>query len=177
VPGARAPTLAHRLEAALLGREIGEADLLARVDQKVLADQVLDLCLGRASKGIIGAPHVGELVLAPHEGMMRPESSEYFAGIGRERAVGMPEVVAQLEEPYSILGDMILRCCPDSRSPRCRGRADGPSACGRGRRSGTSPAAEVQREASCCSSVRVLVVKTIRNRRPFRVDRPPPPRD
>ena len=57
--------LAHRLEArALLVGEVGEAELLAREDLRVLADQVLDLGLGLVVERIVGRAHVGELGVA-----------------------------------------------------------------------------------------------------------------
>ena len=76
--------LAHRLEhRALLVGEVGEAERAARIDQRVLADQVLDLGLGLVVERVVGRAHVGELGVAALLVTMRADSSEYFAGIAR----------------------------------------------------------------------------------------------
>ena len=75
----------------------------ARMDQGVLADQILDLVLGPLVERVVGRAHVGELgVAAPRrddagrqEGMLRRDL--------RIRAVGVPEPVAQLEEPLAVV--------------------------------------------------------------------------
>jgi hypothetical protein len=44
----------------LLFRQIGEADRLARIDQRVLADEVLDFGLGALVERVIGGAHIAE---------------------------------------------------------------------------------------------------------------------
>jgi hypothetical protein len=57
--------LAHRGEAlALLLGEVGEAELLAREELRVLADQRLRLGPGLAVERVVGRAHVGELGVA-----------------------------------------------------------------------------------------------------------------
>src|SRR5262245_31303927 len=74
--------LAHRLEAfALLVREVGESELLAREDLRVLADQLADPVLGLPVEGVVGRAQVADLGVAPLEGTLRAWSSEYFAGV------------------------------------------------------------------------------------------------
>ena len=43
-----------------LRRQIGEPDRFARIDQRVLADQVLDFGLGAMIQRVIGGAHIGE---------------------------------------------------------------------------------------------------------------------
>ena len=66
----------HRTQPVLVaGRVVGEADLLARKDDGVFADQVFDLGLGRVVQRVVGGAHVGEFGVAALAGMTRPCSS------------------------------------------------------------------------------------------------------
>ena len=98
-------TLAHRPEGGdfLLG-QIGEADRLARIDQRVLADEVLDFGLGALVERVIGGAHVGELGVGTPGGNDAPREDRILRRHRPERAVRMPQPVAELEEPHTILG-------------------------------------------------------------------------
>src|SRR4029453_15196364 len=91
--------LAHRREArALLVGEVGEAELLAGEDLRVLADEIVDLPLGVRVERVVRRPHVGELRVAALGRDAVAVQDRVFRGPRLERAVGVPEAVAQGEE-------------------------------------------------------------------------------
>ena len=88
--------MAHRLHRhALVGQELGEAELPARIDQRVLADEILDLGLGRGVERVVGRAHVGELGVAAVGRDDAPAQDRILGRHGAERGVGMPQPVAQ----------------------------------------------------------------------------------
>ena len=64
-------------------------------------------------------------VLAPQEGMMRPESSEYFAGIGRKELSECQSRSPSLKNQTRSSADMMLPC----RSRLEKSAMPGPSRC------------------------------------------------
>src|SRR6516164_602629 len=96
--------LAHRLEGSdFLWRQIGEPDRLTRIDQGVLADQILDLSFGAGIERVIGGAHIGKLSVGAPGGQHAPGKQRVLRRDRAERAVGMPEPVAELEEPDPVL--------------------------------------------------------------------------
>ena len=91
--------LAHRPEhRPLLVRVVEHAERAARVHQRVLADQVLDQRLRGRVERVVGRAHVGELGVAAHR-IHHPGRQQRVLGRDRpERAVGVPEHVAEVEE-------------------------------------------------------------------------------
>ena len=96
--------LPHRLEAlALLLGEVEEADDLAREHLAVLAHHVLDFFLGLVVERIVAGAHVGELRVAT---LRRDADRAQQRVLGRrhlERAVGVPQPVADREQPPPVL--------------------------------------------------------------------------
>ena len=80
--------VAHRLHRhALVGQELGEAELAARIDQRMLADQILDLGLGRRRRAR-RRPRACRRTRCcrPSVVTMRPLRIEYLAGTTRNEA-------------------------------------------------------------------------------------------
>src|SRR5438094_670239 len=115
--------LAHRREArALLVGEVGEAELLARENLRVLADQVLDLGLRLVVQRVVGRAHVGELrVAAPGRDAARVQQ-RVLRRDRLERAVGVPEAVADGEEPAPVVAREHLMMLVEVRYVGERGR-------------------------------------------------------
>src|SRR5690242_18899984 len=96
--------LAHGLEAcALFIGELEEADLLARVDLRMLADQVIGLGFGLGRKGVVGGPHIGKLGVAAGGGNAARAQQRVLRRNNFERGVRMPESVPESEQPESIV--------------------------------------------------------------------------
>jgi hypothetical protein len=96
--------LAHRGKGTLLlRREVVEAQHTARIDQRMLAHQVLDLRLGAVIEVVIGGAHVGELGVAAVIGHGAAGQQGELGRHGAEAAVGMPELVAQVEHPPPVV--------------------------------------------------------------------------
>ena len=97
-------TLEHRLEArALLVGEVGEPQLLAGEDLRVLADQILDLGLGLGLEGVVGRGHVRELGVAAFGRNRAGVQQRVLRRDHLERAVGVPESIAEGEQPAAIV--------------------------------------------------------------------------
>src|SRR3989454_7851065 len=96
--------LAHRLEArTLLLGEVEEAELLAREDLRVLADQVLDLGPGLGVERVVGRAHVGELRVAALRRDRARVQDRVLRRDHLERAVGMPQPVADREQSPPVV--------------------------------------------------------------------------
>src|SRR5579863_995848 len=89
---------------ALFGREFGEADRLSRIDQRVLAHEILDLRLRLIVERIVGGAHVGELRLAAAGGNRPPREQGIFRRDRPVGAVGVPQAIGELEQPDPVLG-------------------------------------------------------------------------
>src|SRR5262249_45235718 len=73
--------LPHGREAvALLVGEVGEPDLLTRVELRVLADQLLDHAPRLVVEGVVGRRMSANSVFPPPEGTLRAGRIEYMAG-------------------------------------------------------------------------------------------------
>src|SRR5208282_3004607 len=97
--------LAHRPEGGnLLWCQLYKADRLARIDQRVLADEILDLGLGARVECVIGRAHVGELGVGTPGRDDPPGEDRILRGNRPERAVRMPQPVTELEEPHAVFG-------------------------------------------------------------------------
>jgi len=96
--------LQHRLEELLfLVGVIEEPERAARIHQRVLADQVVDLSLGLVVERIIGRAHVGELRVAALRVHHAGRQQRKFRGDRAERTVGMPEAVAEIEQMLAMI--------------------------------------------------------------------------
>src|SRR5438046_4203713 len=96
--------LAHRLEArTLLLGEVEEAELLAREDLRVLADQVLYLGPGLGVERVVGRAHVGELRVAALRGDRARVQDRVLRRDHLERAVGVPQPVADREQSPPVV--------------------------------------------------------------------------
>jgi hypothetical protein len=106
--GAHQP-VAHRLHRhALVGQELGEAELAARIDQRVLADEVFDLGLGRGIERVPGRAHVGELGVAARGGDDAPAQDRVLGRHDTERGVGVPQTVAQCRHAPLVVACQLL---------------------------------------------------------------------
>ena len=86
----------HRLHAvAFLVGEVGEAQLAARIDQRMLADQVLDLGLGRVVERVVGGAHVGELGVAAIARHDAAAQQRVACRHDAEGGIRMPQPVAE----------------------------------------------------------------------------------
>ena len=75
----------------------------------MLADQPRDLRLGAGVEARRQAPRMSaNSVLAPHDGMMRPESNEYLAGAGRKELSECQSRSPSLKNQTRSSADMIL---------------------------------------------------------------------
>ena len=94
--------LAHRPEhRPLLLRVVEHAERAARVHQRVLAHEVLDERLRVRVEIVVGRAHVGELRVAA-DGIHQARREQRILGGDRaERAVGMPEHVAEVEQAHA----------------------------------------------------------------------------
>ena len=98
--------LQHRLEHLLLFvGVIEEAERAARIHQRMLADHVLDLGLGLVVERVIGRAHVGEFGVAALRVHHPRRQQREFCRDRAERAVGMPQAVAEIEQ----MGAAVLR--------------------------------------------------------------------
>ena len=70
----------------------------------MLADEVLDLCLGALIKRVIGGAPVGEFGIGAPRRDDAPGKDRIFGRDGAERAVRMSQPLAELEEPHAVLG-------------------------------------------------------------------------
>src|SRR6516162_8671511 len=96
--GAHQP-LAYGLEALLfLLGEVEEAELLAREDLRVFADQVLDLDLRLGVERVVGRAHIREFRVAAARRNGPCVEQRVFRRDDLERAVRMPEAVADGKE-------------------------------------------------------------------------------
>jgi hypothetical protein len=88
--------LAHRPHRhALVGQELGEAELAARIDQRMLAHQVLDLGLGPGVECVVGGAHVGELGVRASLGHDSTAQDRILGRHGAERGVRVPQPIAE----------------------------------------------------------------------------------
>ena len=91
--------LQHRLEHLLfLVGVVEEAERAARIHQRVLADHVLDLGLGLLVECVVGRAHVGEFGVAAVRVHHPRRQQRELCRDRAERAVGMPEAVAEIEQ-------------------------------------------------------------------------------
>jgi hypothetical protein len=96
--------LAHRGEPGALGvGEIREAQDLARVDLGVLADEPLARGLRLRVEGVPPGAHVRELGVAAGRRNAVGVQQGVLRGGRLERAVGVPEPVAEREEPRAVV--------------------------------------------------------------------------
>ena len=96
--------LAHRLEGGnFLRRQIGEADRVTRINQRMLANQGLDLGLAAIVQCVVGGTHICEFRIRTPGGKHPPGEQGIFCGYRAEGAVGVPQPVTELKEPHSIL--------------------------------------------------------------------------
>ena len=96
-PGAAAPAR------TLLSSSVKpEAERAAREEQRVLADQVLRFGLVLGVERVVGGAHVGELRVAALGGTSAREQRILRRG-RLEGAVGVPEPVAELEQPPPVV--------------------------------------------------------------------------
>ena len=103
--------LAHRLEAlALLVGDLEKADLLARIDLAVLADEALALRLDLSVERVPGGAHVGELGVAALRRHLARVQQRVLGRDRLERAVGMPEAVAEGKQPAAVVARHRLWC-------------------------------------------------------------------
>ena len=106
--GAHQP-LQHRLHGhALVGQEFREAELTARIDQRMLADQILDLGPGRGIERIVGRAHIGEFGIATVIGDDAAAQDRVLGRHGAKRGVGMPEAVAQRGHAALVVAPQLL---------------------------------------------------------------------
>ena len=75
--------------------EVGEAQLAARVDQRVFADQVLNFGLGGLVERVVGGAHVGELGVAAVASHDAPAQQRVARRHDAEGGIGVPQPVAQ----------------------------------------------------------------------------------
>src|ERR1700729_2417177 len=88
---------------SLLGSEIEKADRLAGIDERVLANEILDFSFRFVVERVIGGAHVREFCLSTvsRDGSSRQQG---ITGCDRaEGAVGVPQPVAEFEQPDSII--------------------------------------------------------------------------
>ena len=91
--------LQHRLEHLLLFiGVVEEAERSARIHQRMLADHVLDLGLGLVVERVIGRAHVGEFGVAALRVHHPRRQQREFCRDRAERAVGMPQPIAEVEQ-------------------------------------------------------------------------------
>ena len=96
--------LAHRRPFLALGvGEIGEAQDAARKDLAVQADEVVHLALGLLVERIVGRAHVGEFGVAAGRRDVARRQQRILGRHRLERAVGMPELVAQPEQAAAVV--------------------------------------------------------------------------
>ena len=96
--------LAHRRPLLALGvGEIGEAQDAARKDLAVQADQVVHLALGRLVERVVGRAHVGELGVAAGSAGSARRQQRILGRHVLERAVGVPELVAEPEQAAAVV--------------------------------------------------------------------------
>ncbi len=70
----------------------------------MLANHIRDLGLGAVVERVIGGAHVGELGVAAPGRQHSPRQQRILRRDRPERAVGVPQPVAELEKPYPVLG-------------------------------------------------------------------------
>ena len=100
---AHQPLLHRRELAPLLVGEVGEAQDAAREQLAVLADQVLALRLGLVVERIIGRAHVGEFGVAAGRRNAPRRQQRILRRHRLERTVGVPQPVAQTEQPPPVV--------------------------------------------------------------------------
>src|SRR5580704_15773026 len=70
----------------------------------MLADEILDLSFGPLVERIVGGAHVGEFGVGAPGWYHASGKERVFRRDGAKRAVGVPETVAELEEPNPVFG-------------------------------------------------------------------------
>src|SRR5581483_8290170 len=88
---------------ALLLREIGEAEDAAREELAVETNEVVDFALAGVVERVMGGAHIRELGVAAARRNAARRQDRIFGRHRLERAVGMPELVAEPEETAAIV--------------------------------------------------------------------------
>src|SRR5215472_13668179 len=72
------------------------------MDQRMLADEILDFGLGASVERVVGGTHVGEFGVRTPRGKNPAREQRVLRRNWAERAVGVPQPVAELEEPHPV---------------------------------------------------------------------------
>src|SRR5215831_20657515 len=72
------------------------------MDQRMLADEILDFGLVASGERVIGGAHIGEFGVRTPRGKNPAREQRILRRDRAKRAVGVPQPVAELEEPYRV---------------------------------------------------------------------------
>src|ERR1700722_20947551 len=86
-----------------LGSKIEEANRFARIDERVLANEILDFRLRLVIESVIGGANIREFRLAAASRNGSPGQQRIARCDRAEGAVGMPQPITELEKPDAIV--------------------------------------------------------------------------